>query len=107
MPRFQPTFRDRLRLFFAVIVIIPMIGVAVVLFQLLDASDASRLDSRLSEAQTAAVGLYVESRRPAATAARAAAHDAPLASALQDPHPPKGRAGPAAPAKRIRARPMR
>jgi len=57
MPLIQPSFRGRLRLFFAVIVIVPMIAVAVVLFQLLDASDASRLNSKLSEAQTGAALL--------------------------------------------------
>jgi hypothetical protein len=84
MPRFQQTFRGRLRLFFAVIVIIPMIAVAVVLFQLLAASDAARLNSQLSEAQTGAVGLYVEGRRQAARAAAAAERDVALASALHN-----------------------
>ena len=78
MPRFQPTFRGRLRLFFAVIVIVPMIAVAVVLFQLLDASDASRLDSRLSEAQTGATGLYVQARREAASPSPSWARQAAL-----------------------------
>ncbi|HET6547808.1 MAG TPA: hypothetical protein VFG79_05110, partial [Solirubrobacter sp.] len=64
----QPSFRGRLRLFFAVIVVIPMIAVCVVLFQLLDASDSSKLDSSLSKAQTAATRLF-EMRREDATAA--------------------------------------
>src|SRR5689334_6253914 len=84
MPRFQPTFRGRLRLFFAVIVIVPMIAVAVVLFQLLDASEASRLDSRLSEAKTGAVGLYSQAHEQANRAASAAERDVALASALRD-----------------------
>ena len=39
MPLLQPSFRGRLRLFFAVIVIVPIIAVGFVLFQLLDATD--------------------------------------------------------------------
>jgi len=35
---FTPSFRNRLRLFFVVIVIIPMIAVAFVLFRLVSAS---------------------------------------------------------------------
>src|SRR5689334_3620790 len=85
MPLIQPSFRGRLRLFFAVIVIVPMIAVAVVLFQLLDASDASRLNSKLSEAQTGAAGLYVKARdEAAAAAAEAAQSDVRLASAIRD-----------------------
>jgi diguanylate cyclase (GGDEF)-like protein len=91
MPRLQPSFRGRLRLFFAMIVFIPLIAVAVVLFQLLDASNASRLDSRLSEAQTGALGLYVEARGQATRAARAAEEDVALASALHDRSAPKVR----------------
>ena len=53
MTLLQPSFRGRLRLFFAVIVIVPMVAVGVVLFQLLDAGDNFKLDSRLAEAQTA------------------------------------------------------
>jgi diguanylate cyclase (GGDEF)-like protein len=84
MPRLQPTFRGRLRLFFAVIVIVPMIAVGVVLFQLLGQSDAARIDSRLSEAQTGASGLYVQSRRQGATAANALEGGVPLASAIHN-----------------------
>ena len=51
-----PTFRARLRLFFVVIVVVPMITMAVVLFQLIVASERSQTDARLSEAQTVAHG---------------------------------------------------
>src|SRR5436305_1112412 len=87
MPRFQASFRGRLRLFFVVIVVVPMIAVAVVLWHLLGASDASRLGSRLSEAQTGATGLYVRARREAATAANAAERDVRLSSAIRDRKP--------------------
>jgi diguanylate cyclase (GGDEF)-like protein len=84
MPLLQPSFRGRLRLFFAVIVIIPMIAVAVVLFQLVDASDASKLDSKLSEAQAGAAGLYRQSSQEAGVAAKTAEQDVRLASAIKD-----------------------
>ena len=107
MPRLQPSFRGRLRLFFAVIVIVPMIAVGAVLFQLLDASDAARLDSRLSEAQTGASGLYVQGRRQAATAATAVENDVPLASAIHNRKPGQVRNRLQALAKRIGAAYMR
>ena len=47
-----PSFRSRLRLFFVVIVVVPMITMAVVLFQLIVASERSQTDARLAEAQT-------------------------------------------------------
>ena len=46
---FTPSFRNRLRLFFLVIVVIPMIAVAVVLFQIVTRSDESQTDAQLSE----------------------------------------------------------
>src|SRR4051794_24413798 len=107
MPRFQSSFRGRLRLFFVVVVIVPMIAVAVVLWQLLGASDASRLDSRLSEAKIGAVGLYLEARQDAADAARGAENDVGLASALHDRRPAKIRASLDALSKRIGARRVR
>ena len=39
MPLLQPSFRGRLRLFFAVIVIVPIIAVGFVLFRLIDTAD--------------------------------------------------------------------
>jgi diguanylate cyclase (GGDEF)-like protein len=107
MPRFQSSFRGRLRLFFVVVVIVPMIAVAIVLFQLLGASDTARIDSRLSEAQIGAVGLYVEARRDAADAALGAEKDVGLASALHERKPAKVRASLDALTKRIDAKRLR
>ena len=70
MTLLQPSFRGRLRLFFAVIVVIPMIAVVIVLFQLLDATDSSKLDASLSKAQNAATKLYETKREDAMVAAR-------------------------------------
>ncbi len=68
MPLLQPSFRGRLRLFFAVIVIVPMIAVGVVLFQLLDAGGSFKLDSGLAQAQKTAKAIYVQDREDARTA---------------------------------------
>src|SRR4051794_5251716 len=107
MPFLQPSFRGRLRLFFVVIVIVPMIAVAVVLFQLLGASDASRTDSKLSEAEIGATGLYVQGRRDAARAAMAAERDKGLSAAIRDKKPAAVQANLNALAKRIGAKRIR
>ena len=107
MPLLQPSFRGRLRLFFAVIVIVPMIAVAIVLFLLFDASDSSRLDSQLSEAQTGASGLYVQAQQDAAEAATAAEKDVRLATAIKAKSAERVRSSLDALAKRIGAERMR
>src|SRR4051794_34522889 len=86
MPLFQSTFRGRLRLFFAVIVIVPMIAVGIVLFQLLDAGDNFKLDSRLAQAQTTAQNLYTQRRGEAMDALDRIQHDVPLATAIKRNH---------------------
>jgi diguanylate cyclase (GGDEF)-like protein len=82
MTLLQPSFRGRLRLFFAVIVVVPMIAVGVALFFLLNAGDNSRFNSELGEAQTVARNLFVESRNDAMDAARVLQTDVPLATAI-------------------------
>jgi diguanylate cyclase (GGDEF)-like protein len=82
MPILQPSFRGRLRLFFAVIVVVPMIAVAIVLFQLLGANDTGKVNSRLAEAQVGATGLFSDARAQAQKAVPAIARNVPLATAL-------------------------
>jgi diguanylate cyclase (GGDEF)-like protein len=84
MPLLQPSFRGRLRLFFAVIVVVPMIAVGLVLFQLLDASDNFKLDSTLVQAQKGAQNLYRESRGRAMDAAGPIRTDVQLATAIRN-----------------------
>jgi diguanylate cyclase (GGDEF)-like protein len=84
MPILQPSFRGRLRLFFAVIVVVPMIAVAIVLFQLLGANDTGKINSRLAEAQVAATGLFNESRDEARAAVPMAESSVDLATAIRD-----------------------
>src|SRR6186713_168001 len=88
MPLLQPSFRGRLRLFFAVIVIVPMIAVGIVLFQLLDAGDNFRLDSGLDQAQTTAKNLYRQDREQALAALRPFRDDVRLATAIKDGQKP-------------------
>jgi diguanylate cyclase (GGDEF)-like protein len=77
-----PTFRARLRLFFVVIVVVPMITVAVVLFQLIVESERSQTDARLSEAQTVSQGVFKDELAQAAAAADDIGGDQRLADAL-------------------------
>jgi nitrogen fixation/metabolism regulation signal transduction histidine kinase len=77
-----PSFRARLRLFFVVIVVVPMIMMAVVLFQLIVASEKSQTDARLSESQSVARGVFAEEQTRAATAAKTIAGDQRLANAF-------------------------
>ena len=82
MPVLQPSFRGRLRLFFAVIVIVPIIAVSFVLFELLGTADNSRLDTGLNTAQQAARNLYAGHRDKATQAIEPIRTDVPLATAL-------------------------
>ena len=81
---FTPSFRNRLRLFFVVIVIIPMIAVAFVLFRLVAASQHSRGDAKVAEAQTVGMNLYRESADAAQAAGRAIVADPQLRVAIAD-----------------------
>ena len=83
MALYQPSFRGRLRLFFAVIVIVPLIAVGFVLFRLVNATDQERLDARLSEAARGTTGLLTQDRQRAAAAAATLARDPALGAALQ------------------------
>src|SRR4051794_22506607 len=83
MPLLQPSFRGRLRLFFAVIVIVPMIAVGVVLFQLLDAGSNFKLDSGLDQAQKTAKAVYQQDRRSAGAMLEPIAGSVDLAMAIE------------------------
>ena len=70
-----PSFRNRLRLFFFVIVVVPMVAVALVLFQLVSKSDDAEVDARLSQAQRSATGLYLADQQRAGNVAKSIAGD--------------------------------
>jgi len=52
------SFRNRLTLFFVLIVIVPLVSVGVVVFRLIDENQRSTSDARAAAGQTAAIGLY-------------------------------------------------
>ncbi len=84
---FTPSFRNRLRLFFVVIVILPMIAVGFVLFQLVSRSEQSQSDAQLSEAQAVAQNLYADAVRRADSAGATIVADAGLRRAIADEEP--------------------
>jgi diguanylate cyclase (GGDEF)-like protein len=78
------SFRRRLTLFFVLIVIVPMIAVAAVLFRLISDSQDGKTDARLATEQTVAINMYADARARAAQALERIAADERLAGALQD-----------------------
>jgi diguanylate cyclase (GGDEF)-like protein len=83
------SFRNRLTVFFIVLVILPMIVVAAVGFVLASDSEQGKTDARLSEAQRSASGLFREYQDRAEAAARVIARDPQLSEAIE-----AGRRGP-------------
>src|SRR3954471_22599603 len=77
------SFRNRLTVFFIVLVILPMIVVAAVGFVLASDSEQGKTDARLSQAQRSASGLFREKQDEAEKAARVIAGDRQLAQAIQ------------------------
>src|SRR5918999_2869291 len=78
-----PSFRSRLRLFFVVIVIIPMLTMVVLLFQLIVTSERGRTDARLAEARTVAQEVHLEAQAAAGDAAKRIGRDQGLADARE------------------------
>jgi len=76
------SFRNRLTLFFVMIVIVPMVSVAVVVFRLISDNETSKLDAQVGQAQTTAVGLYKDARDQAGIQAGAVARDPVMSRAL-------------------------
>ena len=79
---FTPSFRNRLRLFFVVIVIIPMIAVALVLFRLVSESDQSQTDAQLGQAQRTALNIHRDREQRAGVAGREIVSDRGLQAAI-------------------------
>jgi diguanylate cyclase (GGDEF)-like protein len=78
------SFRRRLTLFFVLIVIVPMVSVAVVLFRLISDNEGGKADARLAAEQTVAINMYDDARTRAGQALERIAADEELAGALQD-----------------------
>ena len=76
------TFHGRLRLFFAIIVIIPMIAIAAVLFSLTADSERGKADAGIATGLSVALSLYGDGRTAAVPDLKRIAADAGLQSAL-------------------------
>ncbi len=78
----QVSFRVRLRLFFVLLVIVPMIALAVVLFALAGRSETGKVDAGIAAGVRTAFGVYEDAADSAEPALRAVAGDRALRSAL-------------------------
>jgi diguanylate cyclase (GGDEF)-like protein len=76
------SFRGRLRLFFALIVIVPMVALGVVLFALTARSETGKADAGLAAASRAAAGIYRDQAERARPALHRIARDRELQRAL-------------------------
>jgi diguanylate cyclase (GGDEF)-like protein len=77
------SFRNRLTVFFIVLVILPMIVVAAVGFVLASDSEDSKTDAQLGTARRSATGLFREYQDRAQGAGRTIGRDRDLAAAIQ------------------------
>jgi diguanylate cyclase (GGDEF)-like protein len=78
------SFRNRLTLFFVLIVVVPMVAVAFVLFSLISSNEDGKADARFAANYRTAIHLYEEDRDDANRAAAVIGRDAELAQALRD-----------------------
>jgi diguanylate cyclase (GGDEF)-like protein len=77
-------FRTRLRLFFVLIVIVPMIAVTFIVFRLIAESENGQADARVAARQETAISLYYDARGAADRLAARIGRDPGLARALRD-----------------------
>jgi diguanylate cyclase (GGDEF)-like protein len=77
------SFRTRLRLFFVLIVIVPMIAVTLIVFRLIAESENGQADARVAARQETAISLYYNARADADRIAAAVGRDTALAAALR------------------------
>src|SRR3954447_11479217 len=76
------SFRARLRLFFVLIVIVPMLSVAIVLFRLISDNETGKADASIAARERAAISLYREATRRAEGAVQGVGNDRVLADSL-------------------------
>src|SRR5215212_5987134 len=81
--RVSMSFRNRLTLFFVLIVVVPMVAVAFVLFRLIGDNEKGKADARQATAQTLATNMYQDLKERARRVAVGAV-DVELAQALRD-----------------------
>jgi diguanylate cyclase (GGDEF)-like protein len=78
------SFRNRLTVFFILLVILPVLALAFVGIQLVENAEEGRVDPGLMQSQRAASGLYRESAERAEVAAGSVGDDRGLAVAVRD-----------------------
>src|SRR6478672_2815738 len=76
------SFRSRLLLFFMIIVIVPMIAAALVLFSITADSETGKTDAAIAQGLRAAFALYDDDRAEARDELARVARDPQLAAAL-------------------------
>src|SRR3954466_15798191 len=76
------SFRSRLLLFFMIIVIVPMIAVALVLFSITADSETGKADAAIAQGLRAAFAVYDGDRAKARPALESVASDPPLPAAI-------------------------
>jgi diguanylate cyclase (GGDEF)-like protein len=81
------SFRTRLRLFFVLIVIVPMIAVTFIVFRLIAESENGQADARVAARQETAISLYYDARANADRLAARIGRDTQLARALRSKDP--------------------
>jgi len=77
------SFRGRLRLFFAIIVIVPMVAVGTVLFSLTEDSERGKADAGIAAGVNTTLSLYRVARAAARPSLRRVARDPALTRALR------------------------
>ena len=77
------SFRARLFLFFVIIVVVPMIAVALVLFSLTKDSETGKADAQIAQGLRVAFGEYSDSRAQARPVLNRVARDPELGQALR------------------------
>src|SRR6188472_2863126 len=77
------SFRNRLTLFFVLIVVVPMIAVGFVLFHLIATNESGKADAKLAARQETALALARAARQDADAAAARIGRDVALAQALR------------------------
>jgi diguanylate cyclase (GGDEF)-like protein len=81
------SFRTRLRLFFVLIVIVPMIAVTLIVFRLIAESENGQADARVAGRQEAAISLYYDAHADADRLAAQLGRERSLATALRSRDP--------------------
>ena len=78
------SFRGRLTLFFVLIVIVPMVSVAFVLFRLISDNESGKSDARIAARQQTAINLFYEARSQSDRLAVRVGSDPVMARALRE-----------------------